>query len=51
MDRGQLANLARMPGLCSYSFERHLGFFVTTESQDPGLTSHPMDGKQKTNTE
>jgi len=27
MDRGHWANLARMPGLHPYSFERHLGIF------------------------
>jgi len=39
MDRGHWANLARMPGLHPYS----LGFLMTTESQDLGLTSHPKD--------
>ncbi len=42
MVRGQWANLARMPGLHPYSFSKGiLGFFMTTESQDLGLTSHP----------
>jgi len=45
MDRGHWANLARMPGLHPYSFERHPGIFLmTTESQDLGLTSHPTAG-------
>ena len=35
MDRGQGANLARMPGLHPYSFSKDiLGFLMTTESQD-----------------
>ncbi len=43
--RGQWGNLARMPGLHPYSFPKDiLGFLMTTESQDPGLTSHPKDG-------
>ncbi len=42
--RGQWANLARMPGLHPYSFSKDiLGFLMTTESQDIGLTSHPKD--------
>ncbi len=42
MVRGQWANLARMPGLHPYSFLKcMLGFLMTTESQDFGLTSHP----------
>ncbi len=41
MVRGQWANLASMPG---YSFSKDiLGFLMTTESQDLGLTSHPKD--------
>ncbi len=40
MVRGQLANLASMPGLHPYI----LGFLMTTESQDLGLTSHSKDG-------
>ncbi len=44
MVRGQWANLARMPGLHLYSFSKDiLGFFITTESQDLGLTSHTKD--------
>ncbi len=43
--RGQWENLARMPGLHPYSFSKDiLGFLMTTESQDIGLTSHPKDG-------
>ncbi len=45
MDRGQRANLARTPGLHPYSFSKDiLGFLITTESQDLGLTSHLKDG-------
>ncbi len=45
MVRGQWANLTRMPGLHPYSFSKDiLGFLMTTESQDLGLTSHPKDG-------
>ncbi len=44
MVRGQWASLARMPGLHPYSFSKDiLGFLMTTESQDLGLTSHPKD--------
>ncbi len=45
MVRGQWANLARMPRSRLYSFSKDiLGFLMTTESQDLGLTSHPKDG-------
>ncbi len=45
MVRGQWASLARMPGLHPYSFSNDiLGFLMTTESRDLGLTSHPKDG-------
>ncbi len=45
MVRGQWANLARMPGLHPYSFSKDiLGFLMTTESQDLGLTSYLKDG-------
>ncbi len=45
MVRGQWANLARTPGLHLYSFSKDiLGFLMTTESQDLGLTFHPKDG-------
>ncbi len=44
MVRGQRGNLARMPGLHLYSFSKDdLGFLMTTEAQDLGLTS-PKDG-------
>ncbi len=44
MVRGQWGNLVRMPGLQPYSFLKDiLGFLMTTESQDLGLTSHPKD--------
>ncbi len=42
---GQWGNLARMLGLHPYSFSKDiLGFLMTIESQDLGLTSHPKDG-------
>ncbi len=45
MVRGQWANLARMPGLQPYSFSKDiLGFLMSTESQNLGLTYHPKDG-------
>ncbi len=45
MVRDQWGNLARMPELHPYSFSKDiLGFFMTTESQDLSLTSHPKDG-------
>ncbi len=45
MIRGQWASLARVPGLHLYSFSKDiLGFLMTTESQDLGLTYHLKDG-------
>ncbi len=45
MVRDQWVNLARMPGSHLYSFSKNiLGFLMTIESQDLGLTSHPKDG-------
>ncbi len=45
MLRGQWGNLSRTLGLHLYSFSKDiLGFLMTTESQDFGLTSHPKDG-------
>ncbi len=45
MVKGQWGNLALMPGLHLYSFSKDiLGFLMTTEIQDLGLTSHPKDG-------
>ncbi len=45
MFRGQWVNLARMLGLHPYSFSKDiLGFLMTTEGQDFGLTSHPKHG-------
>ncbi len=45
MVRGQWGNSARMPGLHPYSVSKDiLGFLMTTESQDLGLTSHQKDG-------
>jgi len=44
MVRGHWVNLARTPGLHHYSFSKDiLGFLMTTESQDLGLTSHLKD--------
>ncbi len=38
-------NLTRIPGLHPYSFSKDiLGFLMTTESQDLGLTAHLKDG-------
>ncbi len=45
MVRSHWVNLARMPGLHPSNFWKDiLGFLMTTESQDLGLTSHPKDG-------
>ncbi len=45
MVRGHWANLARMPGLHPNFFSMDiLGFLITKESQDLGLTSLPKDG-------
>ncbi len=46
LTRASGGNLARTPGLCSYSLrEVPWDFFLmTTESQDLGLTSHLKDG-------
>ncbi len=45
MVSGQWASLARTPGLHPYTFLKDiLGFLMTTESQDLGLTSHPKEG-------
>ncbi len=42
--RASGGNLARTPGLHPYSLTRSaMGFLMTTESQDLGLTSHPKD--------
>ncbi len=36
--------MVRMPGLHLYSLSKDiLGFLMTTESQDLGLTSHPKE--------
>jgi len=45
MVKSQWVNLARMPGLHPYSFSKDiLGFLMTTECRELGLTSHPKDG-------
>ncbi len=45
LTRASGGNLARTPGLYPYSLTRSaMGFLMTTESQDLGLTSHPKDG-------
>ncbi len=42
--RASGGNLARTPGLHPYSFTMSvMGFLMTTESQDLGLTSHPKE--------
>ncbi len=43
MVRGQWANLARMPRSHLLFSKDILGFLMTTEWQDLGLTSHPKD--------
>jgi len=37
MDRGQWANLARMPELNPLFFQKDMGFLMTTENQDLGF--------------
>ncbi len=45
MVRGQWREFGRTPGLHPYFFTMSvMGFLMTTESQDLGLTSHPKDG-------
>ncbi len=45
MARGQWANLSRVQGNTPTLFSKDImGFLMTTESQDLGLTSHPKDG-------
>ncbi len=45
MSEASGGNLARTPGLHPYFFMMSvMGFLMTTESQDLGLTSHPKDG-------
>ncbi len=45
MVRDQWGNLTRMPWLHPYSVSKDiLGFLMTTESHDLGLTSHQKDG-------
>ncbi len=44
MIRGQWVNLARMPRSHLYSFQKTSCDFLTTKSQDLGLTSHLKDG-------
>ncbi len=45
LTRASGGKLARTPGLHPYSFTMSvMGFLMTTESQDLGLTSHPKDG-------
>ncbi len=45
LTRASGGNFARTPGLHPYSFTMSvMGFLMTTESQDLGLTSHPKDG-------
>ncbi len=45
LTRASGGNLAQTPGLYPYTFTMSvMGFLMTTESQDLGLTSHPKDG-------
>jgi len=45
MDSAQWAILTRMPGYTPTLFSKDiLEFVMTTESQDPSLTSHLKDG-------
>ncbi len=45
IDKGQWRELARTPRLHPLLFTMSvMGFLMTTESQDLGLTSHPKDG-------
>ncbi len=45
MSEANGGNLAMMLGLHPYSFSKDiLGFLMTTESQDLGLTLNPKDG-------
>ncbi len=44
LTRASGGNLARTPGLHPYFTRSTMGFLMTTESQDLGLTSHPKDG-------
>ncbi len=45
IDKGQWWEFGQDTGVTPYSFTRSaLGFLMTTESQDLGLTSHPKDG-------
>ncbi len=42
IDKGQWGELTRTPGVTPYSLTRSaMGFLMTTESHDFGLTSHP----------
>ncbi len=50
IDKGQWGNFAMTPGLPPYSLrEVPWDFFMTTESQDLGLTSHLKDGACSSN--
>ncbi len=45
IDKGQWREFGQDTGLHPYSLTRSaMGFLMTTESQDLGLTSHPKDG-------
>ncbi len=45
MVRGQWASFGQDTGVTPLLFSKDiLGFLMTTESQDLGLTSHPKDG-------
>ncbi len=45
IDKGQWREFGQDTGVTPLLFTRSaMGFLTTTESQDPGLTSHPKDG-------
>ncbi len=45
MDKGQWWEFGQDTGVAPLLFTRSaMGFLMTTESQDLGLTSHPKDG-------
>ncbi len=45
IDKGQWREFGQDTGVTPYSFTMSvMGFLMTTESQDLGLTSHPKDG-------
>ncbi len=48
IDKGQWREFGQDTGVTPLLFTRSaMGFLMTTESQDLGLTSHPKDGDAK----